>query len=376
MMYENNKKHFPKKIATLFFTMVLVTTLVNPIYAKDINSNNEISSEASTRIISCLSNISNEKELYGLKDVNFEKISVGNQIPAYEYIDGKLNILNVSIYPLTVNEKLIAFVINNSGNYQFTTGLVKEISSSIKSNESFALVYDKNTCYAYTENGLFPLNQFGDEYSNGRQKIDKVENISNIKETKLSKFSSVQPLGYSENSDETVAATYAVTTTSNNYVTCEVPYVPQGNYVICWAASIASIGNYLRGINHDAVYVAQCYYGTNFNQGLDDGDTAMIILNSIYNNVSYSYSNGIPTENFIWNKIFTGKPLYGGFQTGNSLAKHAAVICAISTTNDYFCVEDSTCGRLMSSYSGSTYSFYSIGNGMTWYLIGYGASIN
>ena len=376
MMCKNNIRNFLKKIYILVFTMILIVTFVSPVYAKEIPSNNKVPSDVSEEVIRCLNAIEDEKEFFGLKNVNFENISMGNQILAYEYKDGNLNLLNVSIYPLTINENLVALVVrsNNTGNYQITTGLVKEISSSINSNEPFALVYDNNKCYAYTGKDLIMLNQFSDEYGNGRQKIDKVEDIANISETKFNKYSSAQSLRYSENIKASTAATSINSTTANNYVSCEVPYIPQGSNEICWAASVACIGNYLRGQNHSAVYVAQCLYGNDYNHGISDNSIAITVLNSIYNNVSYEYHAWVvPNEYFIWNNIFSGKPLYGGWECGS--AKHVAVICAISTTNDYICVEDPASGRIMSGYSGSEYTFFSPGNGLTWDLIGYGASI-
>ena len=372
-MRKNDNGNSLKRIFTLLLAMVLITSLISPVSAQEMQSKNEVSSDVSEGIIRGINAIEDEKGLFGLDNVDFESLLVGNQIFAYEYNDYSLSALDLCIYPLTVDKKLVAFAIknNNTDYYQITTNLVNEISSSIQSNESFALVYDKNTCYAYTEDGLKSLHQFSDEYGNGRQKIDRLEDVSNMKEIKLNNFSSDRILGYSDITN-TQNVTYRAT--ASDYISCNVSYVPQGSDdEICWAASVACIGNFLRGLNRTAAYVAQCLYGLDYNHSAN-GSTSMIVLNSIYNNTSYSYyDDPRPGEYFIWNKIFQGKPIFSSWLCGTS---HACVIYGISMNSDYIHIMDPSYGMCVGYYDGITYSYTSIGNGYTWELTGYGASIN
>lgn len=376
-MYKNSNRNLLKKIFSLLFTIVLLTTFINPAFAEERSSNNNISNNVSEGIITELNAISNQKELFGLNNINFENISLGNQIHAYEYTNGKLNELNFCLYPLTINEKLVAFAIkdNNTINYQITTNLVNETSSNINSNESFALVYDNNICYAYTKNGLISLCKVRHENSN-RQKIDKVTDVSNIKETKLNHFSSVQLLGYSSSTENTsstlsdsTAATTSITTTSS-YVSCSVSFVtqnPPSKY--CWASSVACIGNFLKGKNYTGIYVAQYLYGTtDYNKGAN-GPTSISTLNNIYG-TSYSYYGSTPSENVIYSNISSGKPLFSGW-TYSSYG-HACVIYGINIIGGYIYIMDPEYGFCSGSSNGSTYSFTSLYSGVTWSLIGYG----
>ena len=311
-MHKNNNSNYFKRSFVLILSMILITSFVGSVYAEEKASNSIISSDITGGIVEGLKAINDEKELFGLGNVDFEKISVGGQILAYEYKDDKLNTINVCFYPLTINEKLVAFAYTtNNQTYHITTQLVDEISSSINSNEPFALIYDNSTCYAYTESNLVTLHQFNKEYSNNRQKIDKISDVPNIKETKLNKFAPLKSSIYSTNIN---ASTKIVSLAVNDYVSCPVSYVPQGNDNICWAASDACIGNYLKGLNRSAVYVAQCYFTppADYNQGLSDGGLITTILNSVFN-LSYTYHAWVTPS------IYTSKSIISSGKTNFSI---------------------------------------------------------
>ena len=169
------------------------------------------------------------------------------------------------------------------------------------------------------------------------------------------------------------ASTKIVSLAVNDYVSCPVSYVPQGNDNICWAASDACIGNYLKGLNRSAVYVAQCYFTppADYNQGLSDGGLITTILNSVFN-LSYTYHAWVTPSIYTSKSIISsGKPILAFLQFG--AAHHVGVIYGVSTTGNYFHIMDPTCGFVSGDWDGSTYHYFQPITGNSYDLIHYSA---
>ena len=106
------------------------------------------------------------------------------------------------------------------------------------------------------------------------------------------------------------------------------PVVPQYSFNICWAASAASIGNYLTtGADKTAVQVATWLNGSNFNQGATVYE-ALLALEGIYSlncsDLYYAFD-----FDFIKSEIYNnGHPIYTAFVegTGSGDMRHAVFI--------------------------------------------------
>lgn len=147
-------------------------------------------------------------ELYSLKqdnyvdlnNINLKEVSIGSKILAYEYTRSKnIKKVNYYLYPLTYNNKLIAFVcMENNRLIQINFGqLVKSVASNISSDDLFAILYDRNYCYICTSNNISILwnTNYIDE-KRGSFNSDEYTEIMN--DIKFSKYAPIQSLGYNK----------------------------------------------------------------------------------------------------------------------------------------------------------------------------------
>ncbi|MBQ6949206.1 MAG: C39 family peptidase, partial [Firmicutes bacterium] len=103
-----------------------------------------------------------------------------------------------------------------------------------------------------------------------------------------------------------------------------VNYVTQGNFNLCWAASVACIGEYITGIYKTAYQVAN-----QMGIGFYDGATATQMKNAystIYGLNATKYTRASLTTSRIYGSIDNDKPVHGLFiESGGSMG-HAVVI--------------------------------------------------
>ena len=174
---------------------------------------------------------------------------------------------------------------------------------------------------------------------------------------------------------ETISLNYTysgIATYSNNdyqSATLSVSVVSQLPYSnICWAASVACIGNYLTSSSYTAVDVAKTVYGTNFNQTAS-AETALGALKNIYG-VGYTYHVSVPSDDTIYNNLSKGYPIYSlwSYSSGN----HATVIRGV-LTNSYVMVMDPEFGFTTAWKNSGVYSYVSGYSGVTLELFAYGS---
>lgn len=112
--------------------------------------------------------------------------------------------------------------------------------------------------------------------------------------------------------------------------TLNVPYVPQGDYNICWAAAAGALGQYHTGISHSATELCDLM-GVPYE---DNNMTAVRRLLSQIYGLSTTYKSGHLSANVIINRLNENKPIIVGF-TNNTYA-HMVVLCGFdypSTTS-------------------------------------------
>lgn len=370
------KLKLSKKIVSMLLIFIFLFTFTTTAYA---------SNEPLNKYSSIYCNISNalnslDSNLYGLNNIDYSQLTVGNEINSYEYTNSALKILDYKIYPLSYNQKLIAFAIkyNTSDSIQITTNLVNEVSANINSDIPFALIYDRNSCYIYTEKELILLHNT--QEVSDRDDLNNVSDKAFLKQSILNVYAPNESLeNYTNNtyspldpSTSTSATDYLNATSSYSpaYITCSVSFVsqnPPSDY--CWACCDACIGNSITGKNYTGINVATALWGSDYNHGAS-GDTAMVVLNSLYD-TTYIYHSSVPSDSVIYNSISNKKPLYSSWSfTGGS---HATVIYGINTTNGYIYVMDPEYGFESALFSGSTYTFTSLHSGVKLTLTGYGA---
>lgn len=318
------KKTFTTKVLSMVLMVAVIASIMAPAFASE-SPQKILTDSQMEQLSSALEDVAPLRETMGLKDVDFTNLYLGSPIPAYEYIENGLTVMNISYYPLFSAGELVAFAMCDelSGSFNTITALVPETKELISANSSQAFVYDRDSCYLLIDGEYHHLvdSEMITESRNDVDKCTPTDDVpcSDSNATQAVPFSDVMPL--------------AVT------ATCNVSYVTQNgatNY--CWAATVACIGNYLTGKSKNAIEIAQSYWGTNYNKSLDP-DKAMDVLKSQYNK-SYTYKANVPTDSTIYNNLVAGYPLYGRMINPNTAQTHAVTIYSYSMTGGYIAIMD------------------------------------
>lgn len=346
-----------RKIVALLLVFALSGNYIVNIYANGALKE-RVKEEAAGGIFKALQNIEPCKAEMGLGDIDLQMITIGEKIYSYIYTNKSFE-ENYSFYPLFYNHSLkaLAILIDEEENiYQITTSLVDEINSMVEKDEGFALLYDSDGCYIYgEEKGLRLLDNFEGEISERDSLEDKKNSVgfSNIKLSSMRQNTGENYLSVSKRSN----AYYG----TPSYYKCDVKYVSQSKFNICWAASIACIVNYLKGTNLTALEVAQSN-GANLNDGLTPERQETILRKY---GVSYTYANKFPANSVILRNIKAGYPIKAGFQSNGSY--HAVVVYGVNLPAGYISLMDPQIGyetavqyskgyKYVSGYSGAEFT--------------------
>ncbi|WP_175562071.1 papain-like cysteine protease family protein [Anaerocolumna xylanovorans] len=356
----------------MIFTLVLTINLIIPVSASETLSDNAIPNEIITEINKSLNYISTQKDIFGLTDVDFGTLSVGNQIKAYEYRDKQLKEAEFSLFPIINNERLVAFAVKNNEktSIEITTTFVKDIASSFNPSTPIAFIYDKDTCYIYSSSGLTEMHR-SSQSNNGRDVLDyNTVDKSLFDSITLNNLSSNEFLNYESSVNLMAENTYSVNIAATTYYSCNVSYVSQApDSYYCWASSVACIGNYLKGKSYTGEYVAQQVFGSNYNQQVPQ-EKALKALKDIYD-VSYTSNNYVPSDNTILGSIKSGRPLFSGWWA-TWYGGHATVICGINIIAGYITIMNPQSGFQSATSNGTTYTYTSITNNLVYELERYG----
>lgn len=312
-----------------------------------------------------------QEELYGLDKVDFSTIAVGSPIESYEYIDGDMAKLDFSVYPLTSEGVLVAFAVKQADSdfINVTTALVGELGAKLSTNEAFALVYDSEACYAYSQNNFIEVVSSA-EVDESRDMVDSTTTMP--REAKLQSLAPVQALEYEVPGAQLNSGIMA--RAASTYVSLPVQYVTQSPpSVYCWACCVASIGNYMRGGSLNGQDVAKSVYGnTNWNRTATL-TTSLGALSNLYgiNYTAYSYA---PSAAVAAGKLSLGRPLFASWSSSTSSNGHASVIYGADQYYYYISVMDPEFGFINVGRNNSMqYTYVSLYDARTLTLNGYGA---
>lgn len=364
------KKNITKKMSALILALLISISLPFSVLAA---SSQNVNFFPKDKIISSLNYIEPNKELYGLAGVDFYSLSIGNPILAYEYANKQVNLLDFYLYPLLENNNLVAFALidQQTNSVQITTSLVNEIATFLDKNKTFALIYDDQSCYAYSDGGLQVLTK-SELKDSRRNTIDTKDIKGLLKNVKINSYSPKDQLEYYStfnNANINLIDAANASNAASQYISCSVSYVtqnPPSNY--CWASSMACIGNYIKNKSYTGIQVAQYVYGsTNYNQGA----TPDIAINALYGlyNIAYVYNGSVPSDSTIVSNLTWGHPLYSTWSWTSG--SHACVISGINALSGYITVMDPESGFVSASTNGSTYTYISVHSAVRLTLYGY-----
>lgn len=297
------------------------------------------------KIIEALNVIECVKEQFELSSVDFENLEYSNPIYAYDYTANGVQ-YNSEFIPIKDNNSLIGWVIkattDNDVVYQFSNAFVQQVNSITTQTTKFAFIYDQNSSYLY----------------NGTQ-LYKLEDISMLVEYRVV-LTDISLLDNTNIKLNNIAAKYDLQYTAPNvntrtpiYYECSVPFIsqnPPSN--MCWAASVASITNYLKKTNYTAVSVAKKWFGAtayaDYNKGLSLGLQDDVLKTY---GISYTYKNKVPSDGVIFKNIYNGYPVLATFKWSNGY--HDVVIYGINNIGGYLYVMDPEYGFCGTTYTAS-----------------------
>lgn len=313
-------------------------------------------------IIEALHVIECVKGQFGLSSVDFKKLTYSDPIYAYDYTAEGVQ-YNSEFIPIIHNDSLIGWVIKANAEtdaiYQFSNAFVPQVNSIVNENTNFAIVYGRSASYLYDGIQLYKLGDISAAAENRAvlNEASVLDNSDIVRNNFLTRYD----LQYT--SPDTNARTPV-------YYECGVPFVSQNPpSVMCWAASVASITNFLKGTNHTAVSVAQKWYNTTayngYNKKLGAGLEKDVLKTY---GISYTYKNEIPSDGVILKNIRSGYPVYATFRNGTS-NYHSVVIYGINITGGYIYIMDPKNGFLGSGSANSVgRTYYNEYEGLTYTL--------
>jgi len=341
-----------KRIKLLCMICMFVLLLPSvPVYAHE-QQDNCIDPSVFDAINEALSFVELDKASFGLSDVDFDYLDISNPVSVYEYTGNTLEKVR-EFYPIVYNGRVVATAgkVGEDNKYCIETYMANAIDKI--GCDEISVIYDSLHVYLYCKYGIFSVLDYGNVN-------DEIEKISYLDVTEtlpvvLTDISSTHSLCYSE---------YETNQYNRDFYYCAVSWVSQDPYLyLCWAATVASIKNYLSGTSYTVEQIAMMFNSsTNVNDTPNSpSDTANKMQYML--NLSYTYSATQPGFTTITNNISNNFPVYGCFfNTANSNMGHAGTVYAISNTGGYIYVMDPKLGSVLAPWStyddGSGYHNY------------------
>lgn len=312
--------------------LILSLALCMSCFAFSVYANEGVDDESG--IVEALRAAEPVKDQLELSSVDFEQLTTANHIFAYEYTNTGC-VYNSEFIPIKHNSELVGWVIKTAFDgeytYQFTTAFVTEVNNSLDSLDEFAIIYDRQSSYLYNGTDLIKLSDFTITIDSRAEVL--VENLVDVPIV-LNNIEANYCLEYTN---------YIPSNRTPTIYSCNVAYVSQCQSNLCWAASTASIVNYLRGTTYTSNYIGYDWYNTsNYNQMIDLGLQDDVLARY---GVNYTYRFQRPSESVILNNIANGYPVLASFDIGGDDALyHDVVVYGVNVTASHLYVMDPAYG--------------------------------
>lgn len=332
------------RVFALMFVMAFTFSLMSmPVAAYDdllievdteLSASSGIWQRSAENARTLLASIYGESEAYGISKEDYVDIALGSQIQTFDLVDGELEPTEVAVFPLYSGDSLIAFItsfyVENTLESMISTDYVDEITSSLDEDDAYALVYDCNGVQLVSSYGIDTIQEYA--YDDNLSDLDdcNIQEISaSIDMTTVNIVSEVIEI-------EGVDATIQGTARGSGNVNLSVPKYNQGSTKLCWAYTVASIGNFLSSnVQYTGIEVAKELHGDDYNHGADTND-ALDVLDYLYG-YYYDYKTSTLTESKLFDILDAGYPVYA-YYTSSLGGAHAVVLRAINTSSHYFSI--------------------------------------
>lgn len=319
------------------------------------------------KMLPILCNVAIDAESWGIEKQDFDSLYIGQPIQAYEYLHtGTLQRMDFVYYPIFSRNDILFLVLENEdGTFQVTQAFANILSQYL--NEQIVFVYDINEIYITCAN--VEKTQVAYEFEATSENRGDISGVSEIPFSACCEFVSLAQHQAIPPLSQVAQPTYDPL---NPPITLLVPQVLQQYAYTCWAASTASIGNYLTGKSYSDYDIAYAKFGLSYNQGAtltDSVDMLKRIYGIVYQN--YEYTNP-PTWARIYDNLSENYPLYGRWICEGYT--HQTVIRGANRSTNYLSLMDPGQGLVSSYWANGVFTFRSVG-GYTWTCIGYASKL-
>lgn len=370
-----------------FLALLLVISLSIFAFAMPANAlssaNDDVLKDHMLRI---LVSVEHEKELYGLKDVRFDSVSIGKEIPAYVVENQQLINANAHVFPVLCENQLVSmffcmYLPSGELYVQLGTELVPFLAPYV-SNDAFAIIYDdfgvhvliNNKIIMITENPILQDNcESNTSTIHSASQGEPLNSVNNLNRSLLETVKTEKLIeNFNLDAHKYILKMRGSIPPTTAYLNVDILSQPQGTSY-CWALCSAAIVNYVNSTNYSySDILLELNYGW---------DTAMSAPNVIsllnqYYGINYRYvGNGNPSMATVLNALSRGKPIYCGFEYPNENT-HAVVLRGANQNARTFSVMNPvnhTTGYTAGTVSNSNvWTFYCAQSNLLMTMIRYG----
>ena len=358
-------KPLVKKILALFLVAAVALYTTIPVSATNTTRTTSASDLSQSALFDVLHYVETQKAQFGLENVNFSTLSIGNPIQTYEYTSTGLQQLQ-PIYPILDGNKIVMIAQNTAdGNCQISTGLANKLNDSYPN--SIAVIYDCDGAYLF-DGTIFTQIYENTEAIQSREALsdltssDNVDSFSldsevtmfNSNTITLTDLNDASPLNYASSSNRSVI------------YSCDVDFVLQETGNTCWAACVACISNYVRNTSYSSANVVTMVQrlgnnipsGEDFTRELSDVAGYMRLFFDLQ---KYAYCTDPFSTGFAVASLSNDRPAILNFYPVNDMSatKHAVVVSAINVTSSYLTLMDPMYGFITASHNGSYFTYTS-----------------
>lgn len=365
-----------KKMISLLLVLALVVGICPAAFAGE--NETVLQEDIQEKMLQLLATAEPEKEMYGLGGVDFHKVSIGCEVPAYRVKDGELVSADIRLFPILNNSEICSlfYIVQASGEEtyaQLSTDLVVPIDQHTEQGDSFAIIYDEEGAYIYA-NGIVSLLGRTEE-ATGKTREGKSasilteEHLKNITTCMSREQQTLNVYDYKQSLPQPRIE-------QAKYLNVQVIKQPSGEN-ICWAITCTAIINYVKKTNYSYKTIWK-----QFNGGVNKGETMTFATAKMdeYYEMNYDPQTSVSSidKNFVLAQLTNGFPIYGSFDgkaDDGSTWGHAVTIRGINLNTNVFSVMNSTpttTGYTLGTFSDGPWKFVSDYSGATYTLRGYG----
>ena len=228
-------------------------------------------------------------ERYSLQADDLLQPTLGAQIPVYGLDEDGVSPAEYSLYPImNADGHIVAlFMISYRGDeaaFHFKKGFADELDAVVQQyGNDLALYYGQDMLYAYfSDEGLVELQSIPEAFQLGYEEPANVVDLLEVSDYTIRQVEM-----------ETLSEDYFIQPRTIYSKICEVPIIEQGNANFCWAACVASIGQYMttKDFTKEDVLYKMDIYADDENKGRVDMSTVKLALSVVFNLKGTLYDN-------------------------------------------------------------------------------------